>query len=514
MAPALAFGLADAPPSAAISTALLSWSQLSPSASPPARANTSLAFDASTSQLVLFGGTKSGGAEVDDTWTWSGASWSQADDSGDPGCLVTCTQSPPARTQGTMAYDPATGQLVVFGGLTNGSSSNVLDDTWTWSGTTWGQVDDTSDAGCTTSCTQSPPARYGATMDFDPQTGQLLLFGGTSSSSGTLNDTWAWNGTSWSQVDDSGDPGCSSTCTQSPPARSSATLTDDPALGEAVLAGGLSSGSSSLDDTWAWTGTSWSQIDDTGDAGCSTSCTQSPPARWAAAAAFDERSGQLVLLAGTGAGGNALDDTWALGSSGWSQIDDSGDAGCTSSCTSSPAARSGAALAYDPASAQLLAFGGLAGGGSDDADTWSLVPPAPTSPGWAQVNTAAAPSQRGVAMEAYDPATAQLVLFGGSGAAVYNDTWTWSGTSWTQVDDTSDPGCSSTCTSSPPSATRGRWPTTRRRASSSSSAGRSRGPTATTPGTGTARAGTSSTTAARRGASAPAPRARRPARGR
>jgi hypothetical protein len=42
----------------------------------------------------------------------------------------------------------------------------------------------------------SPSARYGSSMAYDPATGQMLLFGG-SSSGGELNDTWDWDGTNW-----------------------------------------------------------------------------------------------------------------------------------------------------------------------------------------------------------------------------------------------------------------------------------------------------------------------------
>jgi hypothetical protein len=384
----LAALLPAAPPAGALSSALMSWSQLSPPSSPSARQQATLVFDPASAQFLLFGGAASGG-ELNDTWSWSGSGWSQVDDSGDAGCTSACTQSPPPRALAASAYDPASGQLVVFGGLTNGPSNNVLDDTWAWSSASWAQLDDGADPGCTTSCTQSPPARESGALSFDPNTGQLLLFGGLSASGAALNDTWAWNGSTWSQIADSG------------------------------------------------------------DAGCTTGCTASPPARSGAAADFDLSTGQLVLLGGLSASAAALNDTWALSSSGWSQIDDSGDAGCTSACSASPSARSGASLGFDGASGQFLLFGG--NGASLDADTWVLVPPAPTSAGWAQVNATASPPARNVSMQAYDPATGQFVLFGGNTASTaLNDTWIWTGTTWTQVDDTGDPGCTSTCTNSPP----------------------------------------------------------------
>jgi hypothetical protein len=44
--------------------------------------------------------------------------------------------SPPPRSYSTMAYDPASKQVVLFGGL---DGSAYLGDTWTWNGSTWSQ---------------------------------------------------------------------------------------------------------------------------------------------------------------------------------------------------------------------------------------------------------------------------------------------------------------------------------------------------------------------------------------
>src|SRR5260370_30579607 len=81
-----------------------------------------------------------------------------------------------------MAFDGATGPLVLFGG---GSCSGTcqLSDTWVWTGSDWEQL----------SPPTSPSARAGASMAFDPATGQLLLFGGDSCSlTCFLSDTWVW----------------------------------------------------------------------------------------------------------------------------------------------------------------------------------------------------------------------------------------------------------------------------------------------------------------------------------
>ena len=67
---------------------------------------------------------------------------------------------------GSMAYDPATGQVVYFGGFTTESSGTS--DTWTWSGGDWHEA----------ATTAAPSPREGAAMAYDPATEQLLLFGG------------------------------------------------------------------------------------------------------------------------------------------------------------------------------------------------------------------------------------------------------------------------------------------------------------------------------------------------
>jgi hypothetical protein len=112
-------------PEAGATTPTANWTQLTPAASPPARAYASMAYDPGTRQLVLFGGYD--GGFLDDTWTWNGSTWTQ----------LTPATSPPARDSASMAYDPGTGQLVLFGGW---DGNNIYNDTWTWNGSTWTQL--------------------------------------------------------------------------------------------------------------------------------------------------------------------------------------------------------------------------------------------------------------------------------------------------------------------------------------------------------------------------------------
>ena len=103
-----------------------------------------------------------------DTWIWAGTTWEN----------VTPTYSPPARDSFTMGFDPATGQLVLFGGLA--PNDGYYDDTWTWNGSIWTQATPPT----------SPPRQVNASMAGDLATGQLVLFGGYVDAA--ENTTWVW----------------------------------------------------------------------------------------------------------------------------------------------------------------------------------------------------------------------------------------------------------------------------------------------------------------------------------
>jgi hypothetical protein len=146
-----------------------SWTSLQPAAAPSARSGAAMAYDPGTGQLVLFGGVTSAGSVLRDTWTWNGTDWTQLH----PGTI------PPARSGATLAYDPDAAALVLYGGA---SGTTRLDDTWTWNGTTWARQLPALQA----------PARSGAVMAYDPNTAQLVLFGGTSATGALLRDTWVY----------------------------------------------------------------------------------------------------------------------------------------------------------------------------------------------------------------------------------------------------------------------------------------------------------------------------------
>src|SRR5487761_1483689 len=78
------FGVLAVFPSAAQagSSLAVTWTQQAPATSPPARYGASMAYDAATSTVVLFGGSGSGtggqGSTIlGDTWTWDGSTWTK-----------------------------------------------------------------------------------------------------------------------------------------------------------------------------------------------------------------------------------------------------------------------------------------------------------------------------------------------------------------------------------------------------------------------------------------------------
>ena len=77
------------------------WVEQNPPESPPARYHASMAYDPAKGKILLFGGSSSG-SRTNDTWTYDGSTWTKQSP----------PESPPAREQASMAYDSATERMV------------------------------------------------------------------------------------------------------------------------------------------------------------------------------------------------------------------------------------------------------------------------------------------------------------------------------------------------------------------------------------------------------------------
>lgn len=205
----------------------VNWSQVA-TAGPAARGNFAMAYDAARNKTVLYGGAGAGGAYLGDTWEYDGATqtWTE----------IFPTTFPSARYNAAMAYDTARGVAVMFGGY-----SGVREgDTWTWDGANWAQV-------ATTGCTP----RNGHAMAFDDARDVIVLFGGFNGT--RLGDTWEWDGAAWSQRSTTG-----------PSGRQYLGLAYNAATQRTVIYGGQTGSCSACreDDTWSWDGASWTLLGD------------------------------------------------------------------------------------------------------------------------------------------------------------------------------------------------------------------------------------------------------------
>jgi len=154
-----------------------SWSQRTPASSPSPRRGAQMVFDAARGQIVLFGGNI-GMTLFGDTWSWNGTAWSQL-----------ATTGPAPRTRHALTYDDVRQRIVLFGGYDE--LDDVAGDTWEWDGTVW-----------TMRATTGPVPRAAATLTFDPLRRRSVLIGGTDYpvASGTFDDWWEWDGTTWTMA--------------------------------------------------------------------------------------------------------------------------------------------------------------------------------------------------------------------------------------------------------------------------------------------------------------------------
>jgi len=161
-----------------------SWMAHNPVSSPQV-GEPMMAFDEARGKAVLFGGlfVQSPGPPpvvhpVADTWLWDGSNWQQ----------LALTTFPSRRVRGSMVFDGARQKIVLFGGCSDNACASLLNDTWTFDGTAWTREQPAN----------SPPARHNAVMAYDPVNATIVLFGGATAS-GITNDQWTWNGVNWIQ---------------------------------------------------------------------------------------------------------------------------------------------------------------------------------------------------------------------------------------------------------------------------------------------------------------------------
>ncbi|MBI3185306.1 MAG: hypothetical protein HYZ28_24470 [Myxococcales bacterium] len=165
-----------------------------------------------------------------------------------------------------------------------------------------------------------------------------------------------------------------------------------------------------------------------------------PEARMGHLAAWDTAGNRMLVWGGSTSAASWDTRAWALEFSGeaatWKELP---------VLDTPPAARAGAASAWDGAGRKLYVFGGFDSGNSALGDLWAFDA---ASLKWAQLHGSGAPgapSPRGVAAAAYDAVEKKLALFGGfTGASELGDLWVLDPAAatptWTQLSLAGGPG--------------------------------------------------------------------------
>jgi cysteine-rich repeat protein len=289
-------------------------------------------------------------------------------------------QAPASRTSPGIAYDGARQRVVMFGGWTTGLN---LDETWEWDGVSWTQLHPK----------HSPSVRFDVAMAYDPVRHRIVLFGGYTANYGAaVNDTWEFDGVDWTQK----------TPTTVPTPRAAAAMAYDAISGRMLMFGGIT-GPGDVNETWSWDGTNWTLL----------APALQPAARSGARMTWDSANKYILMF-----GGTANDQhTYAWTGSNW--VDKGSTAGPSKGFDA-------CAMAFDANLGAVVLWDGTA----NATYTW-------TGSAWSK-NTNATPPARSFPNFAYDAARQQIVMFGGATSngqpptGTLSDTWVRSGVTWSQ----------------------------------------------------------------------------------
>ncbi|MCI4345072.1 MAG: hypothetical protein L3J87_05560, partial [Thermoplasmata archaeon] len=237
--------------------------------------------------------------------------------------------APPARYEASMAYDSEDHEVVLFGGCADSPCDRVLNDTWSFAGDRWTNL--------TSLERHAPIPRARAMLVDDTGVGSLLLLGGISANTAQyLGDFWSFQGGQWTQLPSPGPSG------SMPSARAGSAMVFDTAQNETVVFGG-GSAAGVLGDTWTYKGGNWTDV--------TSRLLATPGPRWMASAAYDSEQGIPLVVNGYDHG-TFISDVWAFDGTSWAQLPDG----------SGPDASFGGLLVDDPLDGYLVYYSGVTTG--------------------------------------------------------------------------------------------------------------------------------------------------------
>lgn len=211
------------------------WKNFDVKDKPDARRFAGMVYDENLKKTVIFGGYNGENYERD-TWTWDGTRWAEVKPDN--------SRRPEHRGSFQMWYDGNLKKTVLYGGLGRPNLDSRItrfSDMWAFDGSGWTKLTPST----------NPGERFGGAVARHPDTNKVILFGGllvekdgdVNKRQYFANDTWEWDGTNWTKVQ-------LAEGSLIPNARQNAGFTFDPQSRQLLLYGGYNG--FYLSDLWAY----------------------------------------------------------------------------------------------------------------------------------------------------------------------------------------------------------------------------------------------------------------------
>ncbi|HEV2397344.1 MAG TPA: kelch repeat-containing protein [Candidatus Sulfotelmatobacter sp.] len=393
------------------------WGQKWNRYGPGTRSQSSAIYDASTNQMIMFGGQHAPtNIDFNDTWTVKNVippsssklenlEWVKVSVMG---------KGPSNRFGHTAVYNSSSNRMVVFGGGT-GFPGPCVNELWVLKNPNavgspaWSELTPTGTL---------PPAREGHTAVYDSKNNIMIVFGGTDCLGNYYNDLWivtnadGSTGTpAWSQLSPNG---------SAPSARTQSTAVYDSANNIMTVFGGATANKTAFNDVWTLSNANgmggtptWTKLSPMGTA---------PVARSAQSAFYDSVNNRMVIHGGMTGGGGVKNDTWVLtkangiGTPAWSQLKPT---------VTGPYRASHTAI-WDSVSNDMVIFGGDSQLAKTFTDDHVMILTNANGMAAGATWTQAGPVPRYHSSAVYDSSSDQMIVFGGeqSGTAgALNDVW-------------------------------------------------------------------------------------------
>jgi hypothetical protein len=373
------------------------WTKESPAKLPTCTNEGSL-FQQSNGRLIYFGGLcRTGTPASEEVFEFADNTWTK---------LTLIAGAARGIAQAT-TWDPEKDRAVVYGGTQIGSTI-LVSFTNRYENLRWSRVPESQ---------TRPQGRSLMAFDKDPRGDRVLMYGGLSEFGAViyLADSWSLQNGRWLPGTNPGTPpptgGCDNPLTSYDTDRNKLVLV---CLGSEV---------------WEFDGTNWKEF---------TELDPIPNERRFAAMVYDQKLKKTVLFGGF-FNSSYRNDTWTWDGAKWIELEDIDN-------DDRPPHRGTMAMWYDPLAQKTILYGGIGRGSLNEkvkrfSDMWSF-----DGSRWVNMQVAATPGVRFRPLQAVNPATGKVTIFGGLRSEPVDedsirqffadDLWEWDGSAsrWTQIE--------------------------------------------------------------------------------